>query len=144
MSDFIIGISNTMSLYLKTDTNMIYMRKKDSGVIRFLFDHDMTDVVVTFAVKRNREDADEDAVITKSFTCGADKAVSPYEAYFFIKPEDTEEMEVEPEKDKFNYQDYYWMLKIETNEGSLADTVIPADIANFPKFRLYYGSVPSD
>lgn len=131
-----------MSLFLKTDSNMIYMRKKDSGVLRFLFDHDMTNVYVTFAVKRNREDPDEDAVIAKSYKCGADPTVSPYEAYFFIKPEDTEEMEVEPTKEKFSYQDYYWMLKVETNRGYLADTVIPADNANFPKFRLYYGSVP--
>lgn len=131
-----------MSLFLKTDSNMIYMRKKDSGVLRFLFDHNMKGVYVTFAVKRNREDPDEDAVIAKSYRCGVDPTVSPYEAYFFIKPEDTEEMEVEPVKEKFSYQDYYWMLKVETNKGYLADTVIPADNANFPKFRLYYGSVP--
>lgn len=131
-----------MSLYLKTDTNMIYMRKKDSGVVRFLFDHDMTGVYVTFAVKRNREDPDEDAVIAKSYRCGMDPTVSTHEAYFLIRPDDTSEMEVEPLKEKFTYQDYYWMLKVETNGGTLADTVIPSDNANFPKFRLYYGSVP--
>jgi len=132
-----------MSLYINSDSNMIYMRRRDSGVMRFCFDHDMTGVTVTFAVKRNKEDSDDDAVITKSYTCGVDETVAPTEAYFYIMPDDTAELEVEPTKVKFEYQDYYWMLKIETNNGYMADTVIPSGSSSYPKFRLYYSSVPS-
>ena len=132
-----------MSMYLNTDNNVISIRRGDSGVLRVKFsESDMSGVYVTFAVKLNKDDADEDAVITKSYQCGYDKTVLPNEAYFLIKPEDTQELEVTPEKDKNDYQEYYWMIKIETNNGLLADTVIPSSTNNFPKFRVYYGSVP--
>lgn len=133
-----------MSLFLNTSNNIISIRRKDSGVIRLAFDRDMTGVYVTFAVKENKYDADEDALITKSYQCGYDKTVSPYEAYFLIKPEDTENFEIYPQKDKWDFQDYYWMVKIETNNGVLADTVIPSGTNTFPKFRVYYGSVPDE
>lgn len=133
-----------MSLFLNNSNNMISIRRKDSGVLRFAFDQDMSGVFVTFAVKENKYDDDADALITKSYLCGADPSISPYEAYFFIKPEDTENFEIYPAKDKWDFQDYWWMLKIETNNGLLADTVIPSGTATFPKFRVYYGSVPDE
>ena len=133
-----------MSLYLNSSNNMISIRRKDSGVVRLVFERDMTGVFVTFSVKENKYDSDEDALITKSYQCGYDKTVSPYEAYFFIKPEDTENFDIYPLKDKWDFQDYYWMVKIETNNGLLADTVIPSGTNTFPKFRVYYGSVPDE
>lgn len=131
-----------MSLYLKQENQMIYMRRGDAGILQFIFDKPMYDVIVTFAIKKNQSDKDEDAVISKSFMCGKDPYLSPRIAYFFIDPEDTAYLDIDPIKDKFDYQDYVWMLKIETNFGRFADTVIPCRSFRFPKFRLYYGSVP--
>ena len=131
-----------MSLYVKPENQMIYMRRGDAGVVQFMFDKPMDGVFTTFAVKRDKADKDEDAVITKSCLCGKDPFISSRVAYFYISPEDTIELEIEPEKNKFDYQDYVWMLKIETEMGMLADTVIPCRNTKFPKFRLYYGSVP--
>lgn len=132
-----------MSLFLNNDT--ISIRRGDSGVIRLVFDREsMSGVYVTFAVKTSRDEPDENAVISKSYQCGVDPTVQPNEAYFFLKPEDTNELEVFPEKDKNDFQEYVWMVKIETNNGMLADTVIPSSTNSFPKFRVYYGSVPDD
>jgi hypothetical protein len=131
-----------MSLYLKQENQMIYMRRGDTGIVQFVFDKPMDGVFVTFAVKKNQSDKDEDAVITKSCLCGKDPFLSPRVAYFIIDPEDTAYLDIEPEKPKFDFQDYVWMLKIETDYGRLADTVIPCRTFKFPKFRLYYGSVP--
>ena len=131
-----------MSLYIKPENQMIYMRRGDAGVIRFVFDRPMDDIYTTFAVKRHQSDRDEDAVITKTFLCGSDRYISPYVAVFYLCPCDTYDLEVEPVKDKFDYQDYVWMLKLESDHGRLADTVIPCRTMRFPKFRLYYGSVP--
>lgn len=133
-----------MSLFLDSN-NTISLRRKDSGVIRIVFStEDMSGVYVTFSVKENKYDDDDDAVISKSYLCGADPTVNKNEAYFLIKPEDTEDLDIVPSKDKYDYQEYYWMVKIETNNGVLADTVIPSGTMSFPKFRLYYGSVPDD
>lgn len=131
-----------MSLYVKPDSQMIYMRRGDAGVLQFIFDKPMDGVFMTFAVKRDKADKDEDAVISKSFLCGKDPFIAPNVAFFYLHPDDTEFLEIEPEKDKFDYQDYVWMLKIETEWGKLADTVIPCRSMKFPKFRLFYGSVP--
>lgn len=131
-----------MSLFLNNQNNTISIRSGDSGVLRFVFERPMNGVYVTFSVKENKYDPDDEAVIVKSYLCGYDKTISPFEAYFFITPEDTSNLEIYPEKEKWDFQDYYWMLKIETNRGYLADTVIPTSTNNFPKFRLYYGSVP--
>lgn len=133
-----------MSLYLNNSNNMISIRAGDSGVLRFVFERPMNGVYVTFSVKENKYDSDNEAVIVKSYLCGCDRTISPYEAYFFIKPEDTANLEISPLKEKWDFQDYYWMLKIETNKGYLADTVIPTSTNSFPKFRLYYGSVPDE
>jgi len=131
-----------MSLYIKQDSKMIYMRRGDAGVVQFVFDKPMDGVFVTFSVKKDKSDKDEDAVITKSCLCGKDPFISSRVAFFYISPDDTNMLDIEPEKDKFDYQDYIWMLKIETEWGQLADTVIPCRSSKFPKFRLYYGSVP--
>ena len=118
------------------------MRRNDSGVLQFVFDNNMTGVFVTFAVKADRSDPDEEAVVTKTYLCGKDPYVAPNVAYFYLTPDDTAELPIEPAKDKFDYQDYCWMLKVETEYGMLADTVIPYGTDKYPKFRLYYGSVP--
>lgn len=131
-----------MSLFVNAENNTISMRRNDSGVLQFVFDNDMTGVFVTFAVKADRADSDEEAVITKTYLCGKDAYVAPNVAYFYLTPEDTASLEVEPIKDKFDYQDYCWMIKLETEYGMLADTIIPSGTAKYPKFRLYYGSVP--
>lgn len=131
-----------MSLYIKPDDQMIYMRRGDTGVIQFVFDRPMDGVFTTFAVKRDKADRDEDAVITKSCLCGKDPYMSSRIACFFICPCDTADLEVDPSRDRLDYQDYVWMLKIEGDKGLLADTVVPCRTSKFPKFRLYYGSVP--
>lgn len=131
-----------MSMYINSDNNMILIRRKDSGVLRLVFERPMNGVFVTFAVKENKDDPDEDALISKSYQCGYDPTISPYEAYFFIQPEDTADFDIFPKKNKLDFQDFYWMVKIETNNGLLADTVIPSGTDAFPKFRVYYGSVP--
>ena len=133
-----------MSLFLNNTNNTISIRRGDSGVVRLVFERPMNGVYVTFAVKENKYDSDDEALIAKSYLCGYDPTVSPYEAYFFIKPEDTENFEIYPQKEKWDFQDYYWMVKIETNNGLLADTVIPSSTNTFPKFRVYYGSVPDE
>lgn len=133
-----------MSLFLDSSNNMISIRRKDSGLIRLAFERPMNGVYVTFSVKENKYDKDEDALITKSYLCGYDETIAPNEAYFFIKPEDTEDFEINPDNEKKDFQDYYWMVKIETNNGLLADTVIPSKTDPFPKFRVYYGSVPDE
>ena len=134
-----------MSLYLNTEKRLIYMRRGDSGILQFVFQDDQNDLdgaLVTFAVKVDRSDSDAEAVIPKTYMLGKDTMVAPNIAYFYLTPEDTQNLEIEPLRDRLDYQDYVWTLKIETEYGMLADTVIPYETDSFPKFRLYYGSVP--
>ena len=119
-----------MTFKIDTETFRIQGRKGDSGVIKFIFNRNLSEFDVYFTVKASLDDADENALITKTF-------LKPFgsEIVVNLSPEDTSKFQLNCSKVR-QFTDFFWGLKVVQGDF-FAQTVVPSGSAMPPRFRVY-------
>lgn len=116
-----------MTFELNDETFMISGYKGDSASFTFQFNEDISNSTVYFFVKKNINDSEDKAVLTKEF-------VNPVGSVVDLKllPSDTLKLGTL----NSSFRDYCWSLKIKTGDD-FVQTLIPNDYATTPIFRVY-------
>lgn len=116
-----------MTFELNDETLMISGYKGDSASFTFQFNEDISNSTICFYIKKNINDSEDKAVLTKEFVNPTNKIVD-----LKLASSDTSKLGTL----NASFRDYYWSLKIKTGD-EFVQTLIPNDYATTPIFRVY-------